>query len=218
MGAHSATLFGSPTAYGDRDRGGLAISHTRAFARHDDARREGGAPCRGVLRREDPLRVRGRARTRVLRRAVDVNVFVDADGTGAVLDLLAPFGVDVRKRETLVRIRRDGQVRLIWDETPLDLFFAHDPFHASVAERVRDVPFADQTINILSPEDLVVFKTAFGRRKDWIDIEQVVFTTAGDFDLTYALSWAERIVGAEDRRLAALREAIERILGEGATG
>lgn len=149
---------------------------------------------------------------------VDVNVFVDAGGAGAVLDLLAPLGVGVRKRETLVRIRRDGQVRLIWDETPLDLFFAHDPFHASVAERVRDVPFADQTITILSPEDLVVFKAAFGRRKDWIDIEQVVFTTAGDFDLTYTLSWAERIVGAEDRRLAALREAIERILGEGATG
>ena len=111
-------------------------------------------------------------------RAIDVNVFVPATEAPRVFAAL-PAGVrhgaaDVRAAED------DEQVRLWWDDTPVDLFFAADPFHAEVARRCRAVPFAGRTIRVLCAEDLAVFKAMFDRPKDWVDIDQMARVRAVD--------------------------------------
>ena len=68
------------------------------------------------------------------------------------------------------------------------------------------------TIPILAPEDLLVCKTVFDRRKDWIDIDQILALTAGDLDIDDVRRWVTRIVGADDARLAKLNAAIAEIL------
>ena len=68
---------------------------------------------------------------------------------------------------------------------------AYDPFHFHAAERVRPVPFVD-TILVLAPEDLLVCKVVFNRRKDWIDIEQMLLLTAGALDLEDVRRWSSR--------------------------
>ena len=45
---------------------------------------------------------------------------------------------------------RDGQLRVRWDGTPLDLFFAYDALHDACRERRRQVPFPGERIAILS--------------------------------------------------------------------
>ena len=143
---------------------------------------------------------------------VDVNVFVPPDDIDRVAVVLQPLGVSASAEERRVA-RRDGQVRLRWERTPLDLFFAYDEFHYGAAERIRRVPFGNVAIPVLAPGDLLVCKVVFDRRKDWIDIEQILLLTAGTLDINNVRDWVVRIVGATDPRVERFDRAVVEVLG-----
>ena len=105
-------------------------------------------------------------------RDIDVNVFVGTEDADRVLDAL-PRGATVGRRDRTAA-RREGQVRIMWDDTPLDLFFDTDEFHKDVARAVVDVPFEKATIPVLGCQALIVFKAMFGRSRDWADIEEIL--------------------------------------------
>ncbi len=62
---------------------------------------------------------------------IDLNVFLPPDHFADVAAPLAHLGVAVDDPETAATVTRDGQVRVMWDRTPIDLFFAYDPFHTA---------------------------------------------------------------------------------------
>jgi len=128
---------------------------------------------------------------------IDLNVFVGADRVDDVATPLAHLGVDIANAAPL--IRRDGQARVYWDDTPVDLFFAYDAFHDAAAAACRTVPFADTTIPILAVEHLVVCKAVFNRPKDWIDIDTIV-ELGTPVRAAEVLRWVARIAGDEDPR------------------
>ncbi len=69
-------------------------------------------------------------------------------------------------------------------------------------QRRRTVPFGEgESIQILSAEDLVVFKVIFNRDKDWSDVEEMLYALAGDLEADYVLTWLRRILDAGDPRL-----------------
>ncbi len=113
-------------------------------------------------------------------RDLDVNVFVPAEQSRGVLDRM-PAGVLVPADAAEV-IARDGQVRLWWDDTPLDLFFDYAPIHDAAARNARSVPFAGTTIRVLGPVELIVFKAMFDRTKDWADIEAIFAADGASLD------------------------------------
>ena len=81
-------------------------------------------------------------------------------------------------------IRSDGQARLQWGPSLLDVFFATMTLHDEMAERSRTVAFGPTTIPILSPEDLIICKAVFDRPKDWVDIQAMVeWETVVDLEL-----------------------------------
>jgi hypothetical protein len=133
---------------------------------------------------------------------IDINVFVRASQADRVLGPLAELGVARATAADRTRLRRDGQVRLYWGRTPLDLFFSYDALHDACRERSRTVAFGSDEIEILSAEDLVIFKVLFDRDKDWVDIGHLLFAMEGEFDAEYATGWLGRIVDADDARLA----------------
>jgi hypothetical protein len=143
---------------------------------------------------------------------VDVNVFVPPDAVDRIVEALGGLGigVSVAERRTVLR---DGQVRLHWDTTPVDLFFAYDAFHFHAAARIRSVPFGSDTIPVLAPEDLLVCKVVFDRRKDWIDIEQVLLLESGSLDLDDVRRWIAGMVGAGDHRAERFELAVREVLG-----
>lgn len=143
---------------------------------------------------------------------IDVNVFVAAERAGAVARALAPLGVDPAWADDPLVVAQ-GQVRTWWGRNPIDLFFAHDAFHDAMAASARIVPFGDTTIPILAPEHLLACKVVFDRRKDWIDIEQMLLVTE-TLDVEEATVWIERIVGAGDRRLVRLGEVVTAVRGD----
>lgn len=142
---------------------------------------------------------------------IDVNVFVDASRADGVLVALERLGASPPTENEWVRLRRDGQARIRWGRTPIDLFFSYDAFHDACMERRRAYPFGrGETIHVLSAEDLVVFKAVFDRAKDWRDIAEVVFATGGELDSAWIMHWLERLVGPADERFRRASEALER--------
>src|SRR4051794_10464730 len=80
-------------------------------------------------------------------RDLDVNIFFDAAEAGKVLAAL-PEPVRVRKKD-VVRVERDGQARLDWDGTPIDVFLNNLPLHEAVASAVVWVPLEGREAPVL---------------------------------------------------------------------
>jgi hypothetical protein len=133
---------------------------------------------------------------------IDVNLFVPASEPESALAAL-PDGV-VQPAGTAEAIARDGQVRLWWEGTPVDLFFDYDPVHSEAARNRRSVPFAGARIPVLGPVELAVFKVMFDRTRDWADIEAMAERGTLDFDAVREV--LTRMLGGADARLARLAE------------
>ncbi len=138
-------------------------------------------------------------------RDLDVNVFVGPERAREVFDAL-PEGVEFSGL-SLEQAETDGQVRLRWGITPIDLFLSVLPFHDHVAMHARTVPFEGHTIPVLGCTSLTVFKAMFDRPRDWVDIEAMV--EARTLDLEEARRWVLELVGEDARaeKLAALRRS-----------
>jgi hypothetical protein len=104
---------------------------------------------------------------------IDLNVTVAPEDAEPVLGALAYLGVTVSEVDRNA-IARDGQARLDWDGSYLDLFFATLDLHRDMARDSREVDFGPVRIPILSPEHLIVCKAIFDRPKDWVDIEEII--------------------------------------------
>jgi hypothetical protein len=132
---------------------------------------------------------------------IDVNVFLPAD-RGA--DALAGLPDGVAHSETdLHSLERDGQVRVWWDGTPIDLFLNTTEYHEHVGERIRWEPFMGEMVPFLACSDLAVFKAFVDRTKDWADLEAMV--DAGSLDVTTVLGTLTLYLGGHDHRVARLR-------------
>jgi hypothetical protein len=138
---------------------------------------------------------------------IDVNVFIPAEEAGRALRKL-PEGV-VRPPDAEDTVARDGQIRLWWDETPVDVFFNYADIHDEAARHRRTVPFAQTRIPILGPIELAVFKVMFDRTRDWADIEAML--AAGSLDLDGVRSRLQTLLDADDHRFARLEEAVVRV-------
>lgn len=132
---------------------------------------------------------------------IDVNVFVRPDEAERVFVAL-PDGVTWTDHD-LATIRRDGQVRLWWDATPVDLFFNTTEFHEHLPEHVRDEPFLGHELPFLSCRDLAVFKAFFDCTRDWADLEEMA--AAGTLDVDAVLGVLVHHLGVDDPRVGRLR-------------
>jgi len=140
-------------------------------------------------------------------RDLDVNIFTDAANAERALAAM-PERVKVTPKN-LAAVLRDGQDRLMWDDTPIDVFLNNVPFHEAVAEGVVWVPLAGREVPVLDCASLVVFKALFNRTKDWADIEAVAERSPAQVEAA-AVAVAE-LVGEDDPACERLAE----ITGEG---
>jgi hypothetical protein len=131
---------------------------------------------------------------------IDVNVFVPVARAG---ELLAALPVEVSATDAAVaQLESDGQTRLWWERTPVDVFLDTTPFHADVGERIRWEPFAGRDVPFLACRDLAVFKAFFDRTKDWADLEEMQM--AGTLDVEAVAGVLVHYLGPDDPRVARL--------------
>jgi hypothetical protein len=135
-------------------------------------------------------------------RDLDVNIFADAGRAESVLGSL-PEGVRVRKKD-IAAVKRDGQARLYWEGTPIDVFLNNVPLHEEVAASVVWVPLEGRDVPVLDCASLAVFKAFFDRTKDWADMEEIALTTPEDIEA--AAKTIADLVGADDPAVKRLQQ------------
>lgn len=132
---------------------------------------------------------------------IDLNLFVPVERVAETLAAL-PRGVEWSDIE-LRLLQRDGQARLMWDRTPVDLFFTVDDFHVQVAGRVRQHRLGGVLLPFLACGDLAVFKAFFDRDKDWVDLASM--SEARTIEPEALADFVVGFLGADDPRLAKIR-------------
>lgn len=137
---------------------------------------------------------------------IDLNIFVAASEAADSLTAL-PAGVS-RPAGTAHAIAREGQVRLWWDDTPVDLFYDYEPVHAAAARNAQTVTFAGTEIPVLGPVELAVFKAIVDRTRDWADIEAMA--GAGTLDVAAVKELLAGLLDAADSRFTRIDEAVRR--------
>ena len=179
------------------------VLHSDTQVRHSVLETVLGGTQRGPSRRHRSNRRINRSDRRIGGTIdIDVNVFVPAQRTG---ELLAALPGEVSATDAAVeQLETDGQTRLWWASTPVDVFLDTTPFHADVGERVRSEPFAGHDVPFLACRDLAVFKAFYDRTKDWADLEEM--QTAGTLDASAVAGVLVEYLGGADTRIERLRQ------------
>lgn len=133
---------------------------------------------------------------------IDVNLFVSHLQADKALEQLTPHieVTDAHRRAIAV----DGQTRLWWDKTPVDLFFNTTDFHTQVATRTRTERFGGHDVPFLACSDLAVFKAFFDRPQDWVDLANMA--EAGSIDVATVVGVIANHLGGDDPRVERLRQ------------
>lgn len=127
-------------------------------------------------------------------RDLDLNIFASSSRAREILAKLPPQ-VSV-KAKNIASVARDGQARLWWGETPIDVFLNNLPLHETVAAGVVWVPLAGRQIPVLDCASLAIFKAFFDRTKDWADLEAITLATPEDIE--GAIATIGELVGSDD--------------------
>ncbi len=139
-------------------------------------------------------------------RDMDVNLFVGLERADEALAAL-PTQVRITEKDRQI-IARDGQARLGWADTPVDVFFQTHDFHREAAREIREVPFEGGIIPVLGCEALIVFKAMFNRSKDWGDIEAML--DARSADCSRVVERLRKLMGTADPVVVRLSSLCER--------
>ena len=133
---------------------------------------------------------------------IDINIFVEGSRSHAVLTAL-PNEVTWSESDR-IQMQKEGQIRVWWNSTPLDVFLNSTPFHEDLAQRIRWEFFDKKQMPFLSCLDLAVFKAFFNRTKDWADLEAM--NAARTLNVGEVSRILQEYLGPEDIREKKLRE------------
>lgn len=141
---------------------------------------------------------------------LDVNIFLHPDQKEVVLSILSSI-IKIDDRDAVASsIDQNAQTRIRWNDTPIDLFFSNTPFHDSCADRIRWADYLTEEVPILSPEDLIIYKIAYDRPQDWLDVGKMVTFCGANLDKDYIRKWIYDIFNPDDRRVARLEALLAR--------
>jgi hypothetical protein len=126
-------------------------------------------------------------------RDIDINIWSKAAQSSHTFDVLSPMIpiTEEQIQETLY----EKQIRLLWDDVPVDLFFMDRPLNEKMSTRTVTEYLGDLKFDILSVTDLVICKSIFSRMKDWADIETII--NHPDLDKNEVSYWLDTMLGPD---------------------
>ena len=131
---------------------------------------------------------------------IDLNIFIDTEAAATALAAL-PKAV-TWTQNNLDLLINEGQDRVWWDTTPIDLFLNTLPLHKQMARRCRWESFGGSSIPFLSCQDIAVLKVFFNRTKNWADLEEM--QSAGTLQAPLVTATIIEYLGVDDERVKAL--------------
>ena len=137
-------------------------------------------------------------------RDIDINIFLPAEQVLVVQKAL--HSVIEFTDSQLKYLKAEGQTRVFWDETPVDLFFNVSDLHQHMSLKTSQGILNGVEIPVLSAEFLAIFKVMFNRTKDWADLEAMA--EEGSFNSDFVVSQLVELLGAQDARIERLSRLV----------
>ena len=137
-------------------------------------------------------------------RDIDINIFLPAEQVSVVQKAL--HSVIGFTDSQLKYLEAEGQTRVFWGETPVDLFFNVSDLHQHMSLKTSQGILNGVEIPVLSAEFLAIFKAMFNRTKDWADLEAMV--EEGSFNNDFVVSQLVDLLGAQDARIERLSRLV----------
>ena len=78
-------------------------------------------------------------------------------------------------------------------KTYVDLFIARNEFQKNILSRAKKVRFNKASLNIISPEDLILIKLQTGRARDVEDVRDMILENREKIDFRYLKEWARAL-------------------------
>jgi hypothetical protein len=72
--------------------------------------------------------------------------------------------------------------------------FSGDEFKNGALQRKETLKINDYSLNISSPEDLIILKLLSGRAQDRLDAEKIIKLQKENLDKEYMKKWAQKLV------------------------
>lgn len=132
---------------------------------------------------------------------VDLNVWVDEQGYGALFDTLEEAGAEVDRGGAPQRARTTGMMDARVAGYRLDIFVPSVQFYDEALARRQRVRIAGLDTWVLSPECLAVFKLLFFRAKDLVDLQRLVEVQGGKLDAGFVRRHVAAMMGEDDVRV-----------------
>jgi hypothetical protein len=125
---------------------------------------------------------------------IDFLILLDEKHRDALTASLSAAGFELdRGWSDLNPMVGESVTRFRFGLRPVDLLHARDAFHREALARRRAVAIENLTIEIASPEDLILLKLRAGRDQDFVDVAGIVTRQKSALDLGYMRAWAGRL-------------------------
>jgi len=136
---------------------------------------------------------------------IDIGVFLPVEEGLEILNILSGLGASTDDIDLDI-VRRGEWVKVYWDDTPVDIFFASTEVGRRGAETTRPGNFAGTQIPIVSAEVLMFFKMGFNRGQDWLDIRAMLLE-----DPQIDTQWVSEALVSEYGSRRGIRRRIRRL-------
>ncbi len=133
---------------------------------------------------------------------VDFTLFIPPDKPGECVWLLQELGCELNTSDALRSLNEHGFCRVSYAGLRVDVFLPTVPFYEDARKRRQLVDLGGQEILIWDAETLVVFKMMFFRRKDIVDVEQVLRIQGASLDCIWIRERLAEIYGKRDPRIS----------------
>ena len=142
---------------------------------------------------------------------IDSVVWIDRNRWEALIESAARHGFSFRANEPIAFAIKTRVLLLTHEASGvgIDVSLGALPFEREMINRASAVPLRDITVNVATPEDLIITKAVAGRPKDIADIELIVNVTK-ELDLQRIRYWVREFSEALEK--PEIRENLERVL------
>lgn len=123
-------------------------------------------------------------------RDLDLIVFVGDAALPGLLTALAKAGFSIDPVADLRRFESGRMLKVHRSGIPVDLVMGETDLDASALTRCRKVRYLGVEVNVVSPEDLMLYKLISSRTQDIADLEKVVRRQQVHLDRDYLWRWA----------------------------
>jgi len=137
-----------------------------------------------------------------MTRDVDLIMFVPKANVERLVDAFVDGGFSVNRRGALADAAERGALSMRYGGVAVDVILASTDLEESAWRRRKRRRVFGRTVNMPSPEDLILLKVIPGRPRDLEDVKGIVASFGPELDRTYLRRWAQRLCDrAEDMRI-----------------